>query len=565
MSIILGIARYNSDYKTSVDNTLTHARKSAQPIVDLMKQSLGGGNYKYVLNTSALERYRSTSDLLRMVATGKTDLGNNDFGIVYDSRIDEVLRISYPENYENSLQEKIKEAVKTIAEISTSTDEEDVELIPQIQEIKDQASTKLSGLSNKKKKVTDVLSRYSRPPKEKLEKNHYIDTRNYLIYLYIPVENNGGGEIEFIIDASSLNGLWLRVLQSMLPVTLISLVMAIVFSLKMSKSVIKPMKVILHTINDINQNLDLTKRVNLPAKGQYKETIEAFNQLFDKLQASFSEVTTVAETLVKSSVALTQITEDENSRIQKKQQISSEAATAMHEMSATIQEISKNAVTVATTAGQTDDKAREGNTIMLETATAINSLANGVEEASTTIQKLETETVSIGTVIDVIRDIAEQTNLLALNAAIEAARAGEQGRGFAVVADEVRTLANRTQGSTNQIQTMINNLQTAAQNATLVMTGEQEKAKTSVDMTTHAGETLQFITESVSKINDMNTQIASATEEQTTVAEQVSQNIAYISEEADKSVESAKEIESCSSRLNELASDLNKLVNQFKV
>ncbi|MCB1922041.1 MAG: methyl-accepting chemotaxis protein, partial [Candidatus Competibacteraceae bacterium] len=191
-----------------------------------------------------------------------------------------------------------------------------------------------------------------------------------------------------------------------------------------------------------------------------------------------------------------------------------QVATAMNEMTATVQDVAQTAASADAAASDADAKASEGRSVAVQALAATEDLVNEVQQAAAVIRKLESESESIGAVLDVIRGIAEQTNLLALNAAIEAARAGEQGRGFAVVADEVRTLAGRTQDSTQEIQRMIESLQQGTKGATQSMEKGQTKAQSTLDQVKSTEQTLSVISQAVARIKEMNAQIATAAEEQ---------------------------------------------------
>jgi methyl-accepting chemotaxis protein len=237
----------------------------------------------------------------------------------------------------------------------------------------------------------------------------------------------------------------------------------------------------------------------------------------------------------------------------------------MNEMSATVQEVARNAVEAAEAAKEADNTFHQGKQVIDRVIEAIGELANEVEKAANVIQQLEAESMNIGSVLDVIKSIAEQTNLLALNAAIEAARAGEQGRGFAVVADEVRTLAGRTQQSTQEIEEMISKLQSGANNAVKVMETGKDMTKVGVDQAAAAGEALLTINTAVERITGMNTQIASAAEEQSSVAEEINRSIVSINEVAEQSAAGAQQTAQASNDLARLADQLKALVGRFKV
>jgi len=240
-----------------------------------------------------------------------------------------------------------------------------------------------------------------------------------------------------------------------------------------------------------------------------------------------------------------------------------QVATAMTEMSATVREIAENAATTSDTTKAGMKETISGKNVVDETVTSINTLASEIRHAAGVIDKLSQHNENIGEILNVIKGIAEQTNLLALNAAIEAARAGEQGRGFAVVADEVRTLAGRTQESTAEIEKVIEQLQTGSQDAVAAMQESINKADISVDLATKAGKALESIITVINSITDMNHQIATASEEQSAVAEEVSQNIVNINSVAESTAQGANNsVEATNNMVIEM-NRLDSLVTQF--
>ncbi len=242
-----------------------------------------------------------------------------------------------------------------------------------------------------------------------------------------------------------------------------------------------------------------------------------------------------------------------------------QVATAINQMTATVQEVAQNTSAAANAAINADDEATKGQDIVNQMMSSISTLESKVTNASQVVSDLEKDSQNIGTVLDVIKSIAEQTNLLALNAAIEAARAGEQGRGFAVVADEVRTLASRTQQSTSEIEEMITRLQSGSQNAVQAMEEGRQQTEKTVEQTSEVSQSLNGIVQAVGVIKNMNQQVATAGEQQNSVANEISQSISHISMGAQSSSEAADITANASSLLANLGQQLQEQTRYFKV
>jgi methyl-accepting chemotaxis protein len=323
-------------------------------------------------------------------------------------------------------------------------------------------------------------------------------------------------------------------------------------------------EVVVGAMNTMAQG-DLTQDIKMEGKDEYAWMAWEYTCARKSFKEMIENIIANAAPLASAAEELSAITEQSNNGVMRQQGEIEQVATAMNQMSATVTEVSRNANSAATAAQEADERSNEGCDVVNTTVQTINNLASEVERTSEVIENLKEDSVSIGTVLDVIRDIAEQTNLLALNAAIEAARAGEQGRGFAVVADEVRTLASRTQQSTREINDMIERLQNGANQAVSVMEMGRTKAEESVVQAAKAGEALSAITGVVDNIKNMNIQIASAAEEQSATAEEINRNIVNISEVAQETAGGSQQTASASDELARLASDLQSQVSKFKV
>jgi len=310
---------------------------------------------------------------------------------------------------------------------------------------------------------------------------------------------------------------------------------------------------------------DLNVEVDYQGKDELGHIATAFNTMATSFRQTVNEIKDSITRLAAAAEETSVVTAQTNAGISQQQTETSQVATAVNEMNATVHEVARNAVDAAAAAKDADDSFTAGKKVVDTIIEAIGALATEVDQAAKVIHDLEQESDSIGSVLDVIKGIAEQTNLLALNAAIEAARAGEQGRGFAVVADEVRTLAGRTQESTKEIEEMITRLQSGAGKAVQVMETGKEKTRIGVEHASAAGEALQTINEAVARITSMNTQIASAAEEQSAVTEEINRSIVSINSVAEQSAAGAQQTAQASDDLAKLAEQLKGLVERFKV
>ncbi|WP_455208173.1 methyl-accepting chemotaxis protein [Kaarinaea lacus] len=332
----------------------------------------------------------------------------------------------------------------------------------------------------------------------------------------------------------------------------------------LSKYLFKPVAQLVSAIEKCASG-DLTTEINSKGLKELHTLSKALAVLVESLRTQVSVISRDAENLAVSSLNLSATIESTEEALQHQRQETDLVATSVNEMSASAMEVSKNAEHVAAAASDAKREALNGQQVVQQTVNSINNLADEVQLASEVMHNLKGESQNIGTVLDVIKGIAEQTNLLALNAAIEAARAGEQGRGFAVVADEVRTLAGRTQQSTQEIQNMIESLQAGTNQAVSVMDKSREMTRESVEFANEAGSYLETITRSVGDISDMTSHIATASEQQSAVVEAVNQSVVAITDLANRTSDGAERVSGNSRELTEMATSLKELVKHFKV
>ncbi len=349
-------------------------------------------------------------------------------------------------------------------------------------------------------------------------------------------------------------------------VGLITIAILLSLSLSIALMVSRNINKVAESLHNIAEGEgDLTLRIELTSKDEVGELVHWFNLFADKLHSTISEVISVISPLTDVSQQLNHLSSETASTSQDLTKASGHVSSSMQEMIATVDEVAKYATSAADAAHDTNQEAQQGQIVVSNMVDLINNLAGEIERASSVIVQLENDTDNVANILGVIRSIAEQTNLLALNAAIEAARAGEQGRGFAVVADEVRTLASRTQDATQEIQAVIEKLQAAAQSAVSVMEQSKIRTQSTVEQAGKTGASLNAITEKVNSINDMNNQIAAATEEQSNTSVSIKENVIAMQEASEISANANEKVIELTKSLERFSKQLKTVGSQFKV
>ncbi|MBL0545797.1 methyl-accepting chemotaxis protein [Aeromonas jandaei] len=349
-------------------------------------------------------------------------------------------------------------------------------------------------------------------------------------------------------------------------VSLITLGFVVVIAWLLTGQIRNPVMALLEQTRRVSAG-DLTSRIDMQQfnNDELGTLAKGFGEMQTNLRTLVSEVSGSVVQLSSAAEEISSVASQSANNMHAQQHELNQLATAMNEMQATVQEVSRNTSDAASAATSASETAELGAKTVNDSIQRIERVASAIESTAVVIRQLGDDSRNIGMVLEVIRGIAEQTNLLALNAAIEAARAGEQGRGFAVVADEVRTLAKRTQDSTSQINNIIAELQQRAEQAGSTMQQSQDLMNTTVATAREAGESISQISGSVSSISHMNIQIATATEEQGAVSEELNRNVVNISHASEEVASGATQMAQACNELNHLATQLQEMVRRFRV
>ena len=347
-------------------------------------------------------------------------------------------------------------------------------------------------------------------------------------------------------------------------VSVVAVLLTILLAWLLTRSIVNPLSRAVRAAEEIAAG-DLTRPIDVDGKDEAAQLLLALVTMQRNLRQTIELISGSSTQLASAAEELSAVTEESSRGLQQQNNEIEQAATAVNEMTAAVEEVARNAVSTSEASQQSNQTARQGRDRVVDTVKSIQDMTQQLQATSGLVEGLAAQGRDIGKVLDVIRSIAEQTNLLALNAAIEAARAGEAGRGFAVVADEVRALAHRTAQSTTEIEQMVAGIQTRTGDAVQSMSRNTDSTRTTLSLANSAGDALELITEAIAQINERNLVIASASEEQAQVSREVDRNLVNIRDLAAQTAAGANQTSAASHELSRLAVDLKAMVARFVI
>ncbi|MCP1338495.1 methyl-accepting chemotaxis protein [Idiomarina sp. M1R2S28] len=364
--------------------------------------------------------------------------------------------------------------------------------------------------------------------------------------------------------ASDAHGVAANANLAVIIVLVAAIALLALFAIVLTRSIVRPISAAVDFAETIAKR-DLTQRIEIVGNDEPAHLLRQLERTQTELRNSITTISESSEQLASTSEELSSVTEESTRTIQQQSEELEQAATAVNELTTAVETVAQDAQNASEASDEANQQAQQGNDRVRQTVRAIEELSQEIGDSSGNVAELAQKVKSITKVLEVISGIAEQTNLLALNAAIEAARAGESGRGFAVVADEVRSLAHKTQQSTVEIEDMVKAINESSDRSVATMDKSLERATKTLDVAREAGEALQLITAAVSEINNHNTSIASAAEEQANVSRDVDKNLVSIRDLSNSTASGAEQTNASSRELSRLAVDLNELVKRFRI
>ncbi|NBB12704.1 HAMP domain-containing protein [Pseudomonas sp. SLFW] len=372
--------------------------------------------------------------------------------------------------------------------------------------------------------------------------------------------NKAGAAAAAVISKEQYDGANVGIIS----VSVAAVLLTVLLAWLLTKSIVNPLSRAVRVAEEIAGG-DLTRPIEIDGKDEPAQLLKALGTMQQNLRKTIELISGSATQLASAAEELSAVTEESSRGLQQQNNEIEQAATAVNEMTAAVEEVARNAVSTSEASQQSNQTARQGRDRVVETVKSIQDMTQQIQATTGLVEGLAEQGRDIGKVLDVIRSIAEQTNLLALNAAIEAARAGEAGRGFAVVADEVRALAHRTAQSTTEIEQMVAGIQSRTGDAVQSMSRNTDSTRSTLSLASSAGDALELITEAISQINERNLVIASASEEQAQVSREVDRNLVNIRDLAAQTAAGANQTSAASHELSRLAVDLKAMVTRFVI
>ncbi|MCU4675778.1 methyl-accepting chemotaxis protein [Catenovulum sp. 2E275] len=450
--------------------------------------------------------------------------------------------------------------VKKQAAIYLSDYEKTIYLEAEAQAFKEFQQAKNNYLNNQNQ-ILELIQQGQTNQTEKYipQMNKAADTMNSVLKEIIKINQEAVNEARALSISAYENSFWAVIL-----IASLAIILAWIIALLISSSINKPLLLALTSAEHIAKG-DLTQQITVDGDDEITRLLNALKAMRGHLHTTITQIAHSSDQLASAAEELSSVTDDSSKNLQLQNDEIQQAATAITQMSSAVDEVADTAQKTSSSSSETKRLAGEGQQKVKETTQVIELMSQDMAQSTQVINQLAENVASIGQVLDVIRAVAEQTNLLALNAAIEAARAGEAGRGFAVVADEVRSLAHRTQVSTGEIENMVRLVQESAQEAVRTMQDSNSKTERAQTVAKAASDALNQITEQINLISDSNHLIATAAEEQSNVSREIDANIVKISDLAAQNAAGANQTSASTSELTRLAIALNELVNKFKI